>query len=69
MLAYIFLNLQIETCRKVENVLRRFDRRGVRVQVLPFHSAMAQESRLANFKEFTRRQPDEVSQFLVCTDR
>ncbi|BBG93731.1 DEA(D/H)-box RNA helicase family protein [Prunus dulcis] len=60
---------EIETCRKVENVLTRFDRSGTRVQVLPFHSALAQESRLANMKQFTNSHSKEVSQFLVCTDR
>ncbi|KAE8037771.1 hypothetical protein FH972_010333 [Carpinus fangiana] len=64
----VFCN-KIDTCRKVENVLKRCDRKGTRVQVLPFHAAVAQESRLANFKEFTRSQADEVSLFLVCTDR
>lgn len=62
-------NLQIDTCRKVENVLKRFDRKGSRAQVLPFHAAVTQESRLANIKEFTSSQSDEVSQFLICTDR
>lgn len=64
----VFCN-KIDTCRKVENVLKRCDRKGTRIQVLPFHSAVAQESRLVNFKEFTRSQADEVSRFLVCTDR
>lgn len=39
------------------------------MQVLPFHAAMTQESRLASMKEFTRSPPKEVSQFMVCTDR
>ncbi|GMN42287.1 hypothetical protein TIFTF001_011497 [Ficus carica] len=64
----VFCN-KIETCRKVENALKRFDRRESQVQVLPFHAAMAQESRLANMDEFTNSRPDNVSQFLVCTDR
>ncbi|PRQ39703.1 putative RNA helicase [Rosa chinensis] len=64
----VFCN-KIETCRKVENVLSRFDRSGTRVQVLPFHSALAQESRLANMKEFTNSHSEKVAQFLVCTDR
>lgn len=64
----VFCN-KIDTCRKVENVLKRFDRKGTRAQVLPFHAAVAQESRLANIKEFTSSQSDEVSQFLICTDR
>ncbi|KAF6133966.1 hypothetical protein GIB67_040730 [Kingdonia uniflora] len=64
----IFCN-KIETCRKVENVLNRFDRKGVRIRVLAFHSAMAQESRLANLKEFLNSQSKEDSLFLICTDR
>lgn len=61
--------LQIETCRKVENVLKRFDRKETRVQVLPFHAAMTQELRLANMEKFIDSPSKEVSQFLVCTDR
>lgn len=64
----VFCN-KIETCRKVENALNRFDRKGIRMQVLPFHAAMTQESRLASMKEFARSPPKEVSQFMVCTDR
>ncbi|KAF7825924.1 DEAD-box ATP-dependent RNA helicase 50 [Senna tora] len=64
----VFCN-KIETCRKVENALKRFDRKEIRLQVLPFHAAMTQESRLANMEKFTRSSPKEVSQFLVCTDR
>ncbi|KAI5402251.1 DEAD-box ATP-dependent RNA helicase 50 [Lathyrus oleraceus] len=64
----VFCN-KIETCRKVENALNRFDRKGTRMQVLPFHAAMTQESRLASMKEFTRPPSKELSQFMVCTDR
>ncbi|XP_058785724.1 DEAD-box ATP-dependent RNA helicase 50 [Vicia villosa] len=64
----VFCN-KIETCRKVENALNRFDRKGIRMQVLPFHAAMTQESRLASMKEFARSPSKEVSQFMVCTDR
>ncbi|OWM63227.1 hypothetical protein CDL15_Pgr010627 [Punica granatum] len=64
----IFCN-RIETCRKVENALKRLDRKGARVRVLPFHAAVAQETRLANMKEFTTSQPRDGSLFLVCTDR
>lgn len=63
------LNLQIETCRKVENVLKRFDRKGTNIRVLPFHAALAKESRLENMKEFMNSFPGENSLFLVCTDR
>ncbi|KAG5030370.1 hypothetical protein AAZX31_06G002300 [Glycine max] len=64
----VFCN-KIETCRKVENLLKRFDRKGNCVQVLPFHAAMTQESRLASMEEFTRSPSKGVSQFMVCTDR
>ncbi|CAN0890869.1 DEAD-box ATP-dependent RNA helicase 50 [Linum grandiflorum] len=65
----IFCN-KIETCRKVENVLTRFDRKGVQARVLPFHAALAQESRVANMKEFMKpNHSTEQSLFLVCTDR
>ena len=60
---------QIETCRKVENALKRFDRKENQVKVLPYHAAMTQESRLANLEEFSNSRPDNGSQFLVCTDR
>lgn len=61
--------MQIETCRKVENVLNRLDRKGTRTRVFPFHAALAQESRLANMEEFCSSQLEDQSLFLVCTDR
>ncbi|KAI4311040.1 hypothetical protein MLD38_035977 [Melastoma candidum] len=64
----IFCN-KIETCRKVENTLKRVDRKGARIRVLPFHSAVAQETRLASIKDFIAGQSKDVSLFLVCTDR
>ncbi|KAJ4843918.1 DEAD-box ATP-dependent RNA helicase 50 [Turnera subulata] len=64
----VFCN-KIETCRKVENVLKRFDRKGSRVRVLPFHAALPQDLRLANMKEFMTSESDRGSLFLVCTDR
>ncbi|KAF0932836.1 hypothetical protein E2562_012163 [Oryza meyeriana var. granulata] len=63
----IFCN-KIETCRKVENVLRRLDRKASQIKVLPFHAALDQEQRIANIKEFLNRQTAD-SMFLVCTDR
>lgn len=61
--------LQIETCRKVENIFKRVDRKERQLHVLPFHAALAQESRLTNMEEFTSPHPEENSLFLVCTDR
>ncbi|KAL6008990.1 hypothetical protein ACLOJK_022217 [Asimina triloba] len=63
----VFCN-KIETCRKVENILKRIDRKGHHIRVLPFHAALAQESRLANMKEFLGSQSKD-SMFLICTDR
>ncbi|XP_010914836.1 DEAD-box ATP-dependent RNA helicase 50 isoform X1 [Elaeis guineensis] len=63
----VFCN-KIETCRKVENVLKRLDRKGLHIKVLPFHAALAQEIRLSNMKEFLNSQSKE-SMFLICTDR
>ncbi|KAL9260152.1 DEAD-box ATP-dependent RNA helicase 50-like protein [Drosera capensis] len=64
----VFCN-KIETCRKVENALSRFDRRGTQTRVIPFHAALAQEKRHANMKEFLSPQSGDESQFLICTDR
>lgn len=64
----VFCN-KIETCRKVENVLKRFDRKGSMIRVLPFHAALDQGSRLSNLKEFRNPQLKSGSLFLVCTDR
>ncbi|XXG84760.1 hypothetical protein AAC387_Pa10g2213 [Persea americana] len=63
----VFCN-KIETCRKVENILRRHDRKGAHVRVLPFHAALTQESRLGNMKEFLSSQSKDLL-FLICTDR
>ncbi|XP_042476886.1 DEAD-box ATP-dependent RNA helicase 50 isoform X2 [Macadamia integrifolia] len=63
----IFCN-KIETCRKVENVLKRFDRKGHSLRVLPFHAALTQELRLENMEEFLNSQSND-SLFLICTDR
>ncbi|KAF8039392.1 hypothetical protein BT93_B1811 [Corymbia citriodora subsp. variegata] len=64
----VFCN-KIETCRKVENALKRIDRKGTRTRVLPFHAAVSQELRQAYMKEFAASPSKDVSLFLVCTDR
>ncbi|GAA0164466.1 RNA helicase [Lithospermum erythrorhizon] len=64
----IFCN-KIETCRKVENILKRLDRKGSYTRVLPFHAALDQETRVANINEFRNPQSKNSSLFLVCTDR
>lgn len=63
----VFCN-KIETCRKVENALRRVDRKASQIKVLPFHAALDQAQRIANIKEFLNKQTAD-SMFLVCTDR
>ncbi|KAJ4955094.1 hypothetical protein NE237_011877 [Protea cynaroides] len=63
----VFCN-KIETCRKVENVLKRFDRKGQSLRVLPFHAALTQELRLQNMEEFLNSHSND-SLFLICTDR
>jgi ATP-dependent RNA helicase DDX18/HAS1 len=63
----IFCN-KIETCRKVENILKRFDRKGTKIYVLPFHSAVSQECRISSLEHFLDSQ-SEKSLFLICTDR
>ncbi|KAL2609644.1 hypothetical protein R1flu_028217 [Riccia fluitans] len=63
----IFCN-KIETCRKVENILTRYDRTGKKIQVLPYHAALSQEARLENLETFMAAQP-KLRTFLVCTDR
>lgn len=64
----VFCN-KIETCRRVENALQRFDKKGCRLQVFPFHAALARDSRLANMEAFTNPHSNQLSKFLVCTDR
>lgn len=63
----IFCN-KIETCRKVENILKRFDRKGTNVFVLPFHAAVSQECRISSLEHFLDSQ-SEKALFLICTDR
>ncbi|PHT62273.1 hypothetical protein T459_33884 [Capsicum annuum] len=64
----IFCN-KIDSCRKVENALKRFNRKGLSIKILPFHVALDQERRLANTREFRSSNIENISLFLVCTDR
>lgn len=43
----VFCN-KIETCRKVENVLKRNSEQGT--QVLPYHAAIEEDQRVKNLK-------------------
>ncbi|XP_070052383.1 DEAD-box ATP-dependent RNA helicase 50 [Nicotiana tomentosiformis] len=64
----VFCN-KIDSCRKVENALKRFDRKGFSIKILPFHAALDQGRRLANMEEFRLSKMENISLFLVCTDR
>lgn len=63
------MHMQIDCCRKVENALKRFDRKGFSIKILPFHAALDQGRRLANMEEFRLSKMENISLFLVCTDR
>jgi ATP-dependent RNA helicase DDX18/HAS1 len=66
--ALVFCN-SIPSCRRVENALRRADRRGNKWRVLPYHSAVDGTSRTRNLATFSREGEPEVPLVLVCTDR
>ncbi|GBG85165.1 hypothetical protein CBR_g39730 [Chara braunii] len=63
----IFCN-KIDTCRKVENILRRNDRRGADYEVLPHHAALTQDARQQSLARFLAPANGKRC-FLVCTDR
>ena len=77
----IFCNT-VETCRNVENVLRRKDRKGRRNRVWAYHNALSPEVRLKNLQSFSSSSGsnnnddhqyngdnDNTESILVCTDR
>jgi len=66
----IFCNT-IASCRRVENGLRRRDRRGSRFEVHTFHGAIPPEQRKRAIDDFTRESDDEAQlpRLLICTDR
>ena len=72
----IFCNT-VETCRNVENVLRRKDRKGRRSKVWAYHNALSPEVRNKNLQSFSRDDNDDdggsgsssTESILVCTDR
>lgn len=63
----IFCNT-VESCRTVENLLNRKDRRGQIVDVGAYHNAMTPDSRNAALRKFAHGE-DDVDYILVCTDR
>ena len=68
----IFCNT-VETCRNVENVLRRKDRKNKRSKVWAYHNALSPEVRLKNLQMFSSSGSsggeDGEESILVCTDR
>lgn len=67
----VFCNT-VESCRSVENLLNRKDRRSVVFEVLAYHSAMTPEARNANLQLFANGRKgtnENVDYILICTDR
>lgn len=71
----IFCNT-VETCRSVENVLRRKDRKGRRSKVWAYHNALGADVRNKNLRSFSSGGDDNdggiadgTECILVCTDR
>lgn len=66
----IFCNT-VESCRDVENLLKRRDRKGRVYEVAAYHNAMTPENRNANLELFAKGKQgaEEVDYVLICTDR
>jgi ATP-dependent RNA helicase DDX18/HAS1 len=70
----VFCNT-VESCRSVENLLNRKDRRGRVFEVLSYHNAMTPEARNTNLELFANgrkgigQDSDDVDYILICTDR
>jgi len=69
----IFCNT-VESCRSVENLLNRKDRRGQVFDVGAYHNAMTPEARNKSLDRFSKGrfgsdEDDKVDYVLVCTDR
>lgn len=64
----VFCNT-VESCRAVENMLKRKDRGGKIFQVGVYHNAMSSEARNRNLREFSSKKNNSISHILVCTDR
>ena len=67
----VFCNT-ISSCRQVENLLRRRDRRGDRWDVSVFHGAIGADARKRTLEDFTKPSKQggyELPRILVCTDR
>lgn len=69
----IFCNT-VESCRNVENLLNRKDRRGQLFDVGAYHNAMTPEARNKSLERFAKgrygaNEDDNVDYVLICTDR
>lgn len=71
----IFCNT-VESCRSVENLLKRKDRKGQIFQVGAYHNAMSAEARNENLQVFSHgrssrgsKDVEDSDHVLVCTDR
>jgi ATP-dependent RNA helicase DDX18/HAS1 len=68
----IFCNT-VESCRDVENLLTRKDRRGQVYEVGAYHNAITPEARNSNLATFSKgrrdNHNDSVDYVLICTDR
>lgn len=75
----VFCNT-VESCRQVENLLSRKDRKGRVFEVLAYHNAMTPEARNTNLDIFAKgrnhgrrfnekEKDDQVDYILICTDR
>jgi ATP-dependent RNA helicase DDX18/HAS1 len=68
----IFCNT-VDSCRSVENLMNRKDRRGQVFEVGAYHNAMTPEARNKNLNVFAKgkfgSEEDNVDYVLICTDR
>ena len=66
----VFCNT-VESCRAVENMLQRNDRKEKIYHVGTYHNAMSLDARNRNLAEFcsSKYKREDQSQILVCTDR
>eukprot|EP00898_Chlorokybus_atmophyticus_P006031 jgi/Chlat1/6429/Chrsp45S05945 len=59
---------KIDTCRKLENILKREDRQERKLIPLAYHAAISPEMRARNLSQFMQP-PGGVPMVLICTDR
>ena len=66
----IFCNT-VETCRNVENALKRKDKKSKINRIWAYHNALSADARLKNLQSFSHDSSggESVERILVCTDR